>query len=725
MTQFRRLIAAFLAILMLGLALTSCFSSVTTPAVTEGDSPATTAPDSSGKTPDSSTPTTTKPSTPNTTKPSTPVEDPDWLSGYLEKMPTFTINTENGAPITSKEVYQNGTITVDTEEDAYNMDKAVIEIRGRGNYTWSGTEKKSYRIKFAEKTNLLGQGDGPARSWTLLAVHCDQSMLRTAAALTLADRLSGIDYSSSVRFAHLYLNGDYLGVYQVSEQMQVQKYRVNVDDTVTEGEEIGFLVELDTQASEFPVTDGFGNKYEIKSDVWNDDQYVYIADTLNIAYESITTGERDYIEELIDLDSVVDAYIVEELFKNLDVGWGSFYMYQEIGGKLHFGPLWDFDLSAGNADANDNDPNFPMPQYIYVGSGDYRYSQSHPWFIELMRFEWFQKLCKERWLEILDIVNEVPNYVRRVGTLYSADFDKNFERWPIFGHKINREPAQVRALKSHDEHVEYVAKWLETRIAWLTDYANGKVGALPGAPGEFMGSGGTGTASDPYLVSNEKDFYDFTAAMLYGETFEGKYFKQTADLDMAGYIGYTGIGKPYVFAGFYNGNGYQVNVAIESEDGCVFPYVTGTVVNVMTTGTVTNGAQAAGIARSVRRGGAIVNCASYVKVTSYRQAAAGITASNQEGGGIVSGCFFGGELVCESTGAINIFIDGRGGEFSYNYCLTANVGTSVGNETAVDGAQELHTTLNQNLTKLSGGVDASVLCSWRQGEGGRLALTHK
>ena len=146
--KLRHITALFLAIVMLLMTLTACFGELTTGAETTTDeTPSTT----TGKVPG-----TTKP-TPGTTKPPQSGETPengDWLTGYLEKMPTFTINTENNAPIVSKEIYLNGEITIDSSEEAYNMDKAVIEIRGRGNYTWTGTEKKSYRIKFAEKTIL-------------------------------------------------------------------------------------------------------------------------------------------------------------------------------------------------------------------------------------------------------------------------------------------------------------------------------------------------------------------------------------------------------------------------------------------------------------------------------------------------------------------------------------------------------------------------------------------
>ena len=130
--------------------------------------------------------------------------------GLPDEMPVIYIDTY-GKNITSKEEYIPGLCSIDNVNEAFAMDEAEIEIRGRGNYSWSSTEKKSYRIKFAEKTNLLGQGNGPCRSWTLLAVHCDQSLLRTAAGFYFGRNLTGLDFISSATFAKVYLNGEYVG----------------------------------------------------------------------------------------------------------------------------------------------------------------------------------------------------------------------------------------------------------------------------------------------------------------------------------------------------------------------------------------------------------------------------------------------------------------------------------------------------------------------------------
>jgi len=99
-----------------------------------------------------------------------------------------------------------------------------------------------------------------------------------------------------------------------------------------------------------------------------------------------------------------------------------------------------------------------------------------------------------------------------------------------------------------------------------------------------------------------------------------------------------------------------------------------------------------------------------------------------EGGGTISGCFFGGSIDAEGVraGAINYFVSGYGGEFSYNYCLDTTVGNSKGNETVIR-VSELSSTvtkMNQNLSRLAGDADESDLCEWKL-QNGKLVLISK
>ena len=104
-------------------------------------------------------------------------------------------------------------------------------------------EKKSYRLQLDEKYNMLGIDTGEAKTWVLLANHCDQSMLRNRTGFRLGNMLDGIECSSSDIFVDLYINGRYNGVYLLCEQVAVQKHRVNIK--VTDDLNSGYLIELD------------------------------------------------------------------------------------------------------------------------------------------------------------------------------------------------------------------------------------------------------------------------------------------------------------------------------------------------------------------------------------------------------------------------------------------------------------------------------------------------
>lgn len=391
-----------------------------------------------------------------------------------QDMPMLEINTENGAPIVSKEVYIKGEITVSGADDVYCLSKEPLQIRGRGNYSWSGTEKKSYRIKFDTKQNFLGQGREKAKSWTLLAVHCDKTLMRTDAAYYFASRLGNIPFVSSSSFAELTLNGEYLGVYEVCDQIQVHKGRVDIDDSGT-GDDIGYLVELDKNASEDVIRISNGNTFEIKSDYVNDSQKLFIQNYLSRCYDAICTGDMEKVSELIDINSAVDCYIVEEFMKNLDVGWGSFYFTKPAGDKLYFGPVWDFDLCAGNAEDDYYDSAFKSYRYTYVGNPYFGYyQQQSDWYLALRECEWFNTLVAQRFSEVEDIARETVDHIGKTAYRYKPSFERNFVRWDIFGEKINREPVEILRIHSFDGQVEFLQDWLTKRIDWLDRFYRGE-----------------------------------------------------------------------------------------------------------------------------------------------------------------------------------------------------------------------------------------------------------
>ena len=148
---------------------------------------------------------------------------------FFSTLPVVYINTEGGQAITSKEKYIDAEMVVQGNE-TYNskttkLYSGATEIRGRGNSTW-GQPKKPYRLKLDKKTDLLGMGK--SKHWVLLANYLDESLQRNALAYNLSGAM-GMEQMSTV-FVDVVLNGDYVGNYQLCENIRVDPTRVDIFD---------------------------------------------------------------------------------------------------------------------------------------------------------------------------------------------------------------------------------------------------------------------------------------------------------------------------------------------------------------------------------------------------------------------------------------------------------------------------------------------------------------
>ena len=385
----------------------------------------------------------------------------------LLDMPVIAIDTETGVDVRSKKDYIHAEFRILGTDTKWLYDD-TIQIRGRGNNSW-GYEKKSYKMKFPEKVNLFDLGTGKDKVWVLLANVCDQSLQRNHVALELTRSFDGVAFSPASLSVEVYLNGEYRGVYLLAEEIRDSKARVNIDTNGYETEtDIGYLLELSSYA-DGDVLMSHGKMYKVHSDLSEDggtkrSQIAYISDYLDQCYNALKGGDRAEIEALMDIDSMVDTYLAEEVVKNLDVGWDSYYLYKEKGGKLFLGPIWDFDLSLGNANEGEEtiDGLFAATR---SGSGG-----GNPWYYMPMAHEWFRELVVARWDEVkASLIDTLPGMVREEGSTKLRSYERNFIRWPIFGTTQNRETEAIRRLKTYTAHYEYLASWIEQRIAWLDE----------------------------------------------------------------------------------------------------------------------------------------------------------------------------------------------------------------------------------------------------------------
>lgn len=381
-------------------------------------------------------------------------------------MPIVVINTDSGNPITSKTEYVTGSIYVLGCETQYELHNKDMEIRGRGNKSWRDFDKKSYKIKLAEKENLFGLANGKERIWVLLANHCDQSLLRNHMALELSRYFQGIAWGPASTSVEVYFNGEYAGVYLLAEEIKVSEDRVDIEDSNVDELDTGYLVELSNYAD--GDTFNVANRtYEVHSDLSTNDatkrkQINYIRKYIQQCHDALAEGDEATFRQLVDVESFLAAYMVEEIVKNLDSQWDSFYLYKDAGGKLCFGPVWDFDLSLGNADEG-------AEKYtdIFVGNGKGSKNGPDAWFTLAMKQKWFRQLVVEKWAEVYDSIAQMPQFILDEGKIGLASYKRNFKRWDIFGTVQNRETHYITSLRTYKAHYEYLAQWLTNRIAWL------------------------------------------------------------------------------------------------------------------------------------------------------------------------------------------------------------------------------------------------------------------
>lgn len=404
-----------------------------------------------------------------------PLPDPnefiisDEFESVALELPILSITTNDGKTNIGKDIYKECTASLTNTLRKYTFDDLSAGIRIRGNAT-AGMEKKSFRIKFTEKINPLGQGKGSARSWVLMANHCDQAMLRNYMGFRLVTIMDGVGVSISTNFVEVYLNGEYQGVYLLADQIQIGQSRVNVRTSITSPETDGYLIELDQYAEGQENIDWirvYGSPYSIKNDVRSEELAGRIKTKIEAIEEALAKEDEEAFCALVDIDSCVDIYLIEEFSKNIDVGWSSFYMYvPKEGDKLYFGPAWDFDLAFGNDERLDRGDY----EDLYVATGRRGFSQSHRWFIQLMNQDWFVQKVLDRWDYAYKTFTDILTEAEEVYQSMEMACDHNFEKWPIFGQRKNQEPQKIMKLKSAREHVTYMIEWSANRLAWLDDY---------------------------------------------------------------------------------------------------------------------------------------------------------------------------------------------------------------------------------------------------------------
>ncbi len=356
---------------------------------------------------------------------------------YSGTLPVLFVNTENGADIVDKETYLSATYYLDPMGDssvvAFGSEDSPLplQIKGRGNWTWSAFDKKPYRLKLSSKAALLGL---KANKHFALLAHADDphGFMRNTVGFFLSERFE-LPWTPKQRPVELVLNGDYRGLYFLTELIRVDKDRVNIteqEDLCTHPDSItgGWLVEIDNYDSDphITITEGDGHPiiFTYKTpEALSTAQADFLTEEMK-RLNTLIYGDKENGElwHYLDIEDLARFFLVQELVDNYESFHGSCYLYRDMGEteKWHFGPVWDFGSSLNNSKS----------QPFYEGR-----EHHNTWAPQLAKFPAFHAKLKELWEHYsIDFTSDLDAHLQDFVASIEGAAANDAERWKNKGY---------------------------------------------------------------------------------------------------------------------------------------------------------------------------------------------------------------------------------------------------------------------------------------------------
>ncbi|MDE5718769.1 MAG: CotH kinase family protein [Lachnospiraceae bacterium] len=396
-------------------------------------------------------------------------EDHTYEIGFMksENIPAMFIDTASGGLDylhEDKENEEAGRICILQADGVTEYQDELPRISGRGNSTWE-FEKKPYALKLKADQPLCGLR--ASDRWRLLALWNEGSRMGDKIAMDLAQEL-GLSYSTQGTWVDLYLNGEYRGIYLLTESVTVGSGRVDIYDMeninkqknvsivagtasryeeednkgylLEDGAETdgGYLIEKDHPKHWEAEENGFrlsrGDLFTINSPRHaSKEQVAYIQNYVE-EIDALVQDADPAVWEKLDLTSFVKRFLVDEIALEMDTGSTSMYFYKDRGDeKLYSGPAWDYDNAFGEDSGSDG---------FFVNYGETIVNNNERLAISL---NWYQKLY------------ETPEMYQCTVEEY-AGILPFFER--LLGTGIDRYANQIRASAAMDD-----ARWESVRAA--------------------------------------------------------------------------------------------------------------------------------------------------------------------------------------------------------------------------------------------------------------------
>ena len=374
-------------------------------------------------------------------------------------------------------------------------------IKGRGNSSW-GAEKKPYNLVLSTQRDLLGMGE--AQRWILLAEGFQSSInIRNKIVYDFA-AAAGLPYSPECRWVDLYLNGEYAGLYLLSERNEVHENRVDISGDGHFLMALDFEYRLNNNKNPYVRTDS-GQCLRIYSsplEIQELDRVWQSVENALVAENGIDPVSGKSWKDLIDMESWARKYLLEEMFGNGDGGSLSQFFYRkgnDPDGKIYAGPVWDYDMAMGGYDVWLK----YYTNYFVMDRSEKEKGYGNPWFQSLYRRSEFRSLVEELYeTEFLPLMERLQSEGLDAYYEYAKDAHRSDGiRWGTDEGSIEYEKEYIRNFLADRtaflseiwlDHVPYHVVRVDTGRAWIYGYFAVKPGeCLPELP-SYEEAGGIG-----------------------------------------------------------------------------------------------------------------------------------------------------------------------------------------------------------------------------------------
>ncbi len=362
----------------------------------------------------------------------------------VKKFSKLDIVTNGGAAINSKDTYVNASLTLDGITDSSNF-RGTAQIKGRGNTSW-GFPKKGYKFKLDEKAGLLGMA--PEKDWVLLANYLDGTHLLNAVAMKTGQLLE-LPFTNHIEPLEVNLNGQYLGLYMLTEQIEVKKNRVNIGDD-------GILLELDQY---------FDEPWKFRSAAFNLPVMVKHPELKSATELAPIRAQFEQLEALvasadfpnnnyqdfIDVESLASFLLVCLLTDNRELNHPkSTFLYKTKMGKWTMGPIWDFDWAFAYEGtlrhfSSFNKTLFSAPRG--VGSNFFSKLMAAPAVKAAMQQKWTTFKAQK----LPELLTYIDQYAAKIESARARDF----QRWQRGGLDFREDVFKLRTwLKNRADFID-------------------------------------------------------------------------------------------------------------------------------------------------------------------------------------------------------------------------------------------------------------------------------